>query len=215
MKLLNHNLEHIDTLIFDFGGVLLDIDVMIAIREFEKLGLTTINTQDIHPHNSGVFLDLELGTISTEDFVRRIKEATSINITTEQVLGAWNSLLLEYDPRRFEVLEKLRSNHTIMLLSNTNLPHRERFIEIFNNLPYSQNNGKKFEDYFDRVFYSDIMHMRKPDSVIYERVIAETGIDPKRTLFIDDNLINVEGAQSVGLNAHHLKAPSTILDLFD
>lgn len=206
----------IQNLIFDFGGVLLDIDIQRTIQAFQRLGLTGLRNEEIHPHNSGIFLELELGQMSTATFVERLQQCVPFGQqrpSAEELLAAWNALLLDYDWRRFELLDNLRqSGYRLFLLSNTNLPHRECFVERFNR---ENPVGRPFESYFETCFYSDAMHLRKPDEAIYRAVLEQTGIDPVHTLFIDDNRPNTEGAERVGIQTVHLASPLTVLDLFE
>lgn len=213
MKLKNPQFKHIKNIIFDFGNVLLDIDISLTIKAFEQLGLNDFSHADIHPHNAGVFLDVELGRISNQEFIDTLKSyATSKAPSDIEIYYAWNMLLLQYDFQRFELLDKLRQNYGVFLLSNTNLPHREFFIQKFN----AENPANRpFESYFDKCFYSDEMHLRKPDTKIYTETLKDANLNADDTLFIDDNAHNLIGAQKVGLSTYHLESPETILDLFE
>lgn len=211
MRLKYDNTHIISDIIFDFGGVLLDIDIQKTVKAFEKLGLSSVNIEDIHPHNTGVFLALELGDISTHEFVEQLTRRCAPGTTEQQVLQAWNALLEDYDLRRFDLLDKLKAQgYGLYLLSNTNLPHRQYFIERLEMIT-----GRRLESYFDQVFYSDQMHLRKPDTQIYKEALHDAGLNPETTIFIDDNLHNTEAASKVGLHTIHLQNPQTILDLFE
>lgn len=211
MKLKYDKGHKIKDIIFDFGGVLLDIDVPKTVEAFQRLGLSGLSMSDIHPHNSGAFLALELGEISTEEFWAYLVSHSAEGTTEADVLEAWNALLCEYDMRRFELLDKLKAQgYGLYLLSNTNLPHRQFFMDKFQTLQ-----GRGLESYFDQCFYSDQMHLRKPDVRIYSQTLEQSGLDPHTTIFIDDNLHNLAGAHQVGLHTIHLQQPTTVLDLFE
>lgn len=206
----------IRNIIFDFGGVLLDIDIRRTVDAFHRLGLSDLKSAEIHPQNTGVFLQLELGDITEEQFVATLQSynpASKPVPTTVQILDAWNALLLDYDWRRFELLDRLReSGYRVFLLSNTNLPHRQYFIGKFNQ---ENPDGRTFESYFDRLFYSDAMHLRKPDPKIYLTALREAGIEAGDALFIDDNKPNTDAAAELGIKTVHLVPPATVLDLFE
>lgn len=207
--------DGIKNILFDFGNVLLDIDMTRSVAAFERLGLPPFRPEAMHPHNTGIFLQLELGLASEEQFVAALQATAPADRkpSARQLLDAWNALLLPYRWERFELLDRLRaSGYGVFLLSNTNWPHRRHFIAQFNR---ENPAGRPFESYFDRVFYSDAMHLRKPDAGIYLEALRQAGIEPRDTLFIDDNLHNVEGALAVGLKGYHLAAPETVLDLFE
>lgn len=206
----------IRNIIFDFGGVLLDINIQLTINAFRAMGLTGMRSDEIHPKNAGVFLQLELGDITEEQFIRSLQSYVPAGHPVpnpEQILHAWNALLLPYDWRRFELLDRLReSGYRIFLLSNTNLPHRQYFIDRFNR---ENPAGRDFESYFDRCFYSDAMHLRKPEPEIYLAALREAGIQAGETLFIDDNKPNTDAAAKLGIRTFHLAAPATVLDIFE
>ena len=119
--------DGIRNLIFDFGGVLLDIDIRRTVAAFAALGLPGLDPFDTHPRNAGVFLRLELGQITERQFVEQLQALVPDGNPVPapaQLLDAWNAMLLPYDWRRFELLDRLRAEgRRIFLLSNTNLPH--------------------------------------------------------------------------------------------
>lgn len=213
MHIKNRELKEVRNIIFDLGNVLLDIDISLTIEALKKLGLTNFKESEIHPHNAGIFLELELGKITNQEFYDKIKGyATGVVPSDEQIKQAWNALLLPFDYERFELLDKLRKNYKIFLLSNTNLPHREcMFVNFKENNPA----GKDFESYFDACFYSDAMHLRKPNIRIYQTLLQETGIRAEETLFIDDNAPNLPTAEELGIKTHHLVKGESVFDLFE
>ena len=214
MKLIDPQFANVENIIFDFGGVITDIDVTITVNAFKKLGLTGFRVEDIHPDNTGIFLQLELGEISDDDFfmaMQRYAAPGTVPPCTADIRDAWNALILNFDLRRFELLDKLRQNYRVYLLSNTNLPHREYFINKF---ARESSVGRTFESYFDRCFYSDAMNMRKPDPEIYREVLRELNLPSEKTLFVDDNAPNLVGAREVGLHTYHMTKDRSILKMF-
>lgn len=211
MKLRKDFPENIENIIFDFGGVIMDINIGKTITAFAELQIDGLNKDDVISAHKKFLLDLELGLITPEEFFTTLhREYPDMsNVSEKKVWEAWNSLLQPYDPQRIAMIEDIKQHYNLYLLSNTNLPHRVRFIEM-----YTEQFGKKFEDLFIRAYYSDEMHLRKPDLNIYRQVIEETGIDPQKTLFIDDNELNITYARQIGLNAYHLTNGEKITDLF-
>lgn len=214
MKFKNIDFAEVENIVFDFGKVLLDIDLNRTINAFEALGLECVDPSSIHPHNSGVFLQLELGEISRSEFcdALRMTSKSAAVISDEQIFEAWNATLLEYDFARFELILKLRaSGYKVYLLSNTNEPHHACFEDTFNREnPF----GMTFKGMFDGVFYSDEMKMRKPNSVIYEEVARLANLNVERTIFVDDNAPNLVAPAALGWNVYHLTGGETVLDLF-
>ncbi len=201
-------------IIFDLGGVLLDIDISLSIKAFEKLGIQA-KQEDIHPNNTGVFITLEKGEISDDEFAKTLIESVkgANRPTKEQVFDAWNELLLPYKWERFEMLDTLREKgHKVFLLSNTNHPHHVFFEDRFDR---EHPQGRTFRSFFDGVFYSDEMKMRKPEKEIYQKVQQIIGSpSPQEILFIDDNAPNLEAPSHLGWQTHLHNPKSSIIDFF-
>ena len=121
-------------------------------------------------------------------------------------------MLLDLPVERLRILEKLHAEKRISLLSNTNEIHVEAFESAMKKVHGIQN----LSGFFDHVYYSCRVGMRKPEERIFEHVIKEQNYNPSETLFIDDSPQHIEGAKKVGLHAYHLRANQgeTILDLF-
>lgn len=215
MKFKNKEFAEVENVVFDFGNVLLDIDLNKTIDAFVKLGVNKIDPAKVHPHNSGAFLLLEKGQISTEQFCDAIREMSNnaTQIDNQQILDAWNEMLLPYDYGRFEMVKMLiKSGFKVFLLSNTNKPHHDFFEAVFNaENPW----GETFKDQFDDVFYSDEMGMRKPDVEIYEAVQSSLTLDPRKTIFIDDNAPNLDAPKALDWHVFHLAVPTKVDSLFE
>lgn len=206
----------VKTIIFDLGNVLLDITVERVVEQLKLFGVTKIHAGDIYPTNSGIFTQLELGTITEAEFVKAIQDAVSDEApkpTHEQVITAWNSVFEPYDWKRFEMVDGLRkSGYKVIVLSNTNEPHHICFEKEFNDMnPF----GRTFDSFFDAVYYSDQMQMRKPNAEIYQAVLDKEGLVASETLFVDDALVNIEGALPLGIQVYHLVKGKSVMDLFE
>ena len=184
-------LSDFDTIIFDFGGVILDIDPDLSRRRFaEMLGIE--NARKLEAEQLPQLY--EKGLISRAEFVRRINQIAGTQLSADEILAAWNAMLLNYKPARIEWIKRLHTTHRLLLLSNTNDSHFEHF---HNKLIAEY--GVTFYQLFDHVYLSHEMGMLKPSHEIYETVIAEQQLNLQRTLFIEDTARNVAGAQEVGL----------------
>lgn len=209
---LSHKLpQDVRNIIFDLGGVILDVNIAQTILAFAKLKIDGLKSDDIISAHKGYLYDLEVGNITPDDFISRIYKdyPSAMTASDKQIWDAWNMMLQPYDPARIKIIEALKEQYNLYLLSNTNFPHRVKFKEMFR-----KQFGENFEDLFEECFYSDIMHLRKPDPRIYEQVIKQTRIAPEKTLFIDDNEANITGARKLGLQAYHLTGGEKITDLF-
>ena len=184
-------LSDFDTIIFDFGGVILDIDPDLSRRWFaEMLGIE--NARKLETEQLPQLY--ETGSISRTEFVNRINHIAKTNIPENEIIAAWNAMLLNYKPARIEWIKRLHKDHKLLLLSNTNDAH----FEYFHNKLIAEY-GVTFYQLFDHIYLSHEMGLLKPSHEIYERVIAEQQLNLQRTLFIEDTARNVAGAQEVGL----------------
>jgi glucose-1-phosphatase len=186
-------------IIFDLGGVLLDIDYQKTIIAFEKLGLKNFEAMFSQFKADDLFEKLETGHISETDFYVAVKERTKIELTNEEIDNAWNALILNFRPASLDFLEKLSANYKLFLLSNTNSIHLKYFKNLF-----MQQTGKPLLDvYFNKAWYSNEVGLRKPGTAIFEFVLQEENLKAGETLFIDDTLMNIETAQKLGFKTHH------------
>ena len=184
-------LSDFDTIIFDFGGVILDIDPDLSRRRFaEMLGIE--NARKLEAEQLPQLY--EKGLISRAEFVSRINQIAGTQLSADEILAAWNAMLLNYKPARIEWIKRLHATQRLLLLSNTNDSH----FEYFHNKLIAEY-GVTFYQLFDHVYLSHEMGMLKPSHEIYETVIAEQQLNLQRTLFIEDTARNVAGAQEVGL----------------
>jgi putative hydrolase of the HAD superfamily len=198
----------IKNIIFDLGGVVLDIDFKLTEKAFAQLGMEGFSNHITQHHITPLFEDYETGRIDDATFIKGVQELSGLPLTEQEIIRAWNALLLEFSPARIEWLKALKHKYRLFLLSNTNAIHLREFQERLKKL-----SGGYLEDIFEKTYYSHAVGLRKPHAEIYRLVIEENGLNPSETLFIDDTASNFSGAEEVGLKVLHLKPPMTILDL--
>ena len=192
--------SQIDTIIFDFGGVLFDIDYHAPVREFIKLGAQ--NFEDLYSKKaqSSLFDQLEKGEVSEEEFFLNLGRDLKMDVAFAQMTQAWNSILIGMKPQRALWLKEIQKNYRTFILSNTNAIHVAAFEQMI-----EKNIGiQAFKSGFEEVYYSNEIGMRKPDKEAFDFVVEQNALDPSKTLFIDDSIQHVEGARRAGLQAFHL-----------
>lgn len=194
----------IDTIIFDFGDVFINLDKEATPLALKKLGLKE--------WNSNLFtlnLDFEKGKVSEMEFILGIQNYIP-NATFSQIKEAWNAILLDFPLYRLEFLQMFSKKYKLYLLSNTDSIH----IDYFQN----QTGISFYRDFyqcFERVYFSFELGMRKPDSNIFEFLIKKHNLEPKKTLFVDDNLENIKSAEKLRLQIWHLqKGKEDVIDIF-
>ena len=203
-------LSGIKNIIFDLGGVILDIDVSRTIKGFKRIGLGEISDASI-AHSSFPFLEkYETGKISTEEFRDEIRKAAGTEVTDELIDTVWNDMLIGIEPVKIDLLIRLRSQYRLILLSNTNAMHEV----IYNSMLKETTGIGNLRELFDDVYYSHTIHMRKPDREIFEYVLSAARLVPEVTLYIDDSKMHIDSAAQLGIVCYHLTPGDSILNIF-
>jgi HAD superfamily hydrolase (TIGR01549 family) len=193
--------QHIDAIVFDLGGVILNIDYQLPVKAFKALGIDDFSKHFSQAAQTALLDDYETGRISSESFIEEVAKFVNQGTTEEQIREAWNSILLDLPEQRLFCLEKAAENHRIFLLSNTNEIH----IEAFNQYLLQTYSLPSLEPFFEKLYLSYEVGLRKPDMQIFEHVLADAGLKPESTLFIDDSIQHIQAAAERGINAYHLQ----------
>ena len=202
-------MQQIKNIIFDLGGVFVDIHFHLTQEAFEKLGVTHFQEFFTQHHASDLFQLLETGKLSEKEFYAAFRKETGLNVTDEEIKHAWNALLDRFPKERINWLKKIKNRYKIFLFSNTNKIHYDAFMQ-----GYTEDFGKNdFNEQFIKAYYSQELGLRKPFLESFQYILNEQGLDPAETLFIDDTLKNIEAAKKAGLQTFHLVSPMTVLDL--
>ncbi len=188
----------IRNIIFDMGGVLLDLDRPRCIAAFERIGFPQANGMLSHYAQTGILGELEAGIATPAQFYDHVRRESGRNSSDEQIAAAFNAFVVGLPAYKLQMLRDLAPRFGIYLLSNTNavmMPDiRERY---FTQLP-----GLTFDDYFVRAFLSYEMGYIKPDPEIFRKMVHEAAFDPTECLFIDDGKANVEVAAGLGFHTY-------------
>ena len=201
-------MKNIKSIIFDLGGVLLNISYQNTIDEFEKLGVDNSSTFYSKKSQTNIFNLLETGKISENELIREILISCK-SATRKQIIFAWNSMLLDLPKNRTNLLENLKEKYQLFLLSNTNAIHIKELKRRLGEVKYS-----KFYNLFNKVYYSHEISVRKPHSDAFHLVLDENNLKEKEVLFIDDSPQHIEGAKEVGIHTYHLKDNEEITTVF-
>jgi glucose-1-phosphatase len=201
-------MENLQNIVFDLGGVIMDIDVKLTIQAFTKLGVKDIHRYFGHGFAASFFSDHEAGRISDEVFLQEIKNLLGDDIAEESIIDAWNALLLSFPAGRIALLRELKTRYRLFLYSNTNAIHYDKFSEI-----YRKTIGGNLEENFEKAYYSHVLGQRKPETTGFSQILAENDLDPKKTLFVDDAWINVEAAIKSGMKGLYMPPGFYITDI--
>ena len=192
-------MQGIKNIIFDLGGVLLNLDMTKTLDAYKAMGIQNIESYFKIGHADSFFKLHETGDISDEEFIERIERLEGNTGTKAQILAAWNALLRDFPAKRVKYLQQLKSKYRLFLFSNTNALHHAHFQKAF-----KKDHGFEMDELFEKAYYSHLVNLRKPDHASYQLVLDENNLLPHETAFIDDALINVEAANAVGIKGVHL-----------
>lgn len=190
-------MKKIKTLLFDLGGVLIHLNRDESVRRFVEMGVSDANEM-LDPYlQSGLFLQLEDGRLSAEDFRQALSQKCGKALTHEQIMWGLRGFLEEVPAYKFAYLETLRPDYKVYIISNTN-PYILEFVSSAEFLP----NHKTLAEHVDGIFASCEMKMVKPDPRIFTYMPEVAGFDPAEALFIDDGPANVEMAAKMGYQTY-------------
>ncbi len=204
------NTETIKNIIFDFGGVILNINYQLTANAFKEIGVDNFEKSYSQASQTHLFDNLEKGLISPKDFRDGIRNVSGKNLSDEHIDYAWNKIILDLPEKRVSLLKQLKNTYRTFLLSNTNKIHYDVYIVDLQKFGHSS-----FNDIFEKAYFSYKIGMRKPDKEIFEFIQQEQQLIPEETLFIDDSIQHIEAAQKLGFATHHLTQKEDITDLFE
>ena len=201
----------IKNIIFDLGGVILDIDENIVYKELEKMGINTLELA-----RSKEFMDImskfDTGLYTAPTFRKKTKALLGLEKMTDQKFDAiWISMLLDIPRERIEAIEKVKKHYKIFLMSNSNVIHYDLYVRDLQ-LRFGYH---EFDELFNKSYFSFAEHLEKPDPRFFELILDHEGLLPEETLFIDDTAANIEVAKSLGIKTYHISREELVRNLFE
>lgn len=202
--------KNIKNVVFDLGGVLLNLDLQRTIDAFKEAGFEDVEKQIKAFNHQGIFQQFEAGAITTEEFRNAIRKNIQTSLTDEEIDDYWIRMLLDIPREKLELLLELRGKYMVYLLSNTNPIHWKHICEhAFDYYSFRAN------DYFEETYLSYEMNDAKPNKSIFEKMLQEANLLPEETLFIDDSEANCQTAASLGIQAHHYRIGDDLKEIFE
>ena len=195
-------------ILFDLGGVILDINVLATKEKFYNLGFPAKLLSYPENRETDLFYKYETGQLSTEAFRNAIRDFTGLNFKDGEFDAAWNAMIVDIPKERTDMLIRLAQTYELYMLSNTSPLHVPVYEKMF-----ERSAGVSMAMVFNRRYYSHKIGFHKPDAEAYEYVIKETGIIPEETLFLDDNIHNIKAAQELGFHAIHIHERTDMLSI--
>lgn len=201
----------IKAVVFDFGNVIINIDLEKTFQAFSDLTFKSVERIRSLFAESDIFRKYETGFYSDDEFRDVVRQTLSYPLNDQEIDEAWNALLLDVPPERLAYLENLRFRYPVYLLSNTNAIHIEKCQQYFRN----RYRIPDFRKLFTQAFFSYEMGLWKPDYKIYQKVLEETGYPPSEVLFLDDNADNIEAAKDMGIQTIKINPPESFVDILE
>lgn len=188
----------IKNIVFDLGGVIMDLDRSRAVRRFEEMGVKDAE-ELIDPYEQkGIFLEVENGQATAEEFRRKLSEHVGKELTMEQISYGWLGFIVGVPQYKLDYMLELRNRYTVHVLSNTN----PFIMADWAKTPAFSEAGRPLTDYSENIYASYEVGVTKPDIRIFEYMLADSGMIPSETLFIDDGKSNVDVAASLGMHIY-------------
>ena len=192
--------NNISTLIFDLGGVIVDLDLAKCIQNFKELGLENIEQYLSNFGQKDFFMQFEKGQIGIPAFRNEIRKLAGIELSDAQIDKAWCSFLTQIPVEKLHLLSELKKKYRLLLLSNTNPLHIETAVAA----EFSKT-GKTMQDFFDKCYLSYEMGMVKPDVEIFEALLTDAQVKAEECLFLDDGKKNIDTAAALGIQTYWVK----------
>lgn len=202
-------LSGVKNIIFDLGGVLLNIDPKKTIDAFGKLGMVQLVGDNGLSYDHEIFYLMEQGKVSSEEFREGVRKLLRAKVSDSQIDEAWTAMLLDFPAIRVQLVKNLREDFKIYLFSNTNAIHVEKYHSDFR-----KQHGFEVSTLFEKDFYSNEIGFRKPSSESFQKIIRLSGINAEESLFIDDSKANVEAAIASGMKGFWLEPGKKIENIF-
>jgi|TARA_B110000881_G_scaffold220145_1_gene244213 epoxide hydrolase-like predicted phosphatase len=206
-------MKDVKVLLFDLGGVIIDIDPSNTINTLRSLskdpsnnfsGLDYRYSKEKSPLLQ-IFFEYEKGNISDDIFRDGIRKIGNIDASNSKIDSIWNSVIVKIYRDLLDIIFSLRNRFKIMILSNTNYIHKKHFNQLVVEMY-----GKRFDELFDMVFYSYELGTRKPEKTIYQRVLDDCKFEGSDILFFDDMKENLEASEMVGMKTFHVRDLASI-----
>ena len=202
--------NNISTLIFDLGGVIVDLDLAKCIQNFKDLGLENIEQYLSNFGQKDFFMQFEKGQIGIPAFRNEIRKLAGIELTDAQIDEAWCSFLTQIPVEKLHLLSELKKKYRLLMLSNTNPLHIQTAVAA----EFSKT-GKTMQDFFDKCYLSYEMGMVKPDVEIFEALLADAQVKAEECLFLDDGKKNIDTAAALGIQTYWVKPNENLNFLLD
>ena len=205
---MKQRLAELETIIFDLGEVVVDLDTKAVLEQFAKLTNAAGSRLKELLMSTPFLYEYETGQIDKYAFANEMGKAMGVEIQFDDFEYAWNLMVKDITVKRLEFIQQLKKTHQVLILSNTNDMHEDKFELIM-----QERIGMKMTELAHKAYYSHRIGYRKPNLDIYEFIIEENNLNPQKSLFLDDRKDNILAAKEVGLQAQQVMFPDQIFEI--
>jgi putative hydrolase of the HAD superfamily len=203
-------MSEIKNIIFDLGGVLLNIDFALTQKAFAELGMENAEEKFGKHMQLGFFDQLDRGEIGDNEFFEKVLAEMPLGTKKEDIRRAWNAMILDFPQKNFDLLKRLSKNYRLFLMSNTNSVHFPEYQSLLQRI-FDINS---LDDLFEKAYYSFQIGKRKPENEFFELILTENNLKAIETIFIDDTLFNAKASSKNGIKGLHLAENMKLTDFF-
>lgn len=203
--------ENTELILFDLGGVVINIEWQRSVHEFARLTKSTFEELNQLMRENELVQKIETGAMQPEKFRNWFRDLFEIDLADSEIDLAWNAMLRDIPHERVNIIRKLSKEYSVMCLSNTNAIH----IKAFNQILKNENGVENLESIMHKTYYSHLLKTRKPDPRAWEIILQENHLKPKSVLYFDDNENNHKIALELGINSVLISNDYTIEMFFN
>jgi FMN phosphatase YigB (HAD superfamily) len=193
-------MQEVANILFDFGNVIIDIDVPGTTQALLDIKSEGLDAEEYHTRIKELVFLYEVDAITTDDFLRSMQKLARSGTSLDDIIELWNGMLVSIPAYRLGMLEQLRKNFNVFMLSNTNYLH---IAWVHDHVRDMHGVSNFEEDFLHGAYYSHLIKKRKPTPEAFAHVLEDAYITPGRTLFIDDMEQNIAAANKLGFQTLH------------
>lgn len=187
----------IKNVVFDFGGVIVELDTQRPIDRFKEIGVEDAEKLLDPYEQKGLFLEFENGTADLETFRRKLSEHAGKELSMDDIYYGWMGFMWDVPQEKLDYLSELRKKYNVYILSNTN-----PVIMSWAKSPVFSPAGLPLTAYADKIYASYEIGITKPDPRIFEYMLSDSNMIPEETLFVDDSQKNIDAATAFGFHLY-------------
>lgn len=190
----------VQALLFDLGGVLIDIDFTCAFKHWQPISRLSLEELTAAFSFDLPYQQLERGEITAAKYFAHLKESLQLQDDPAHIAEGWNAIFRDEITETLGLIQAARAHVPCYAFTNTNAAHKAAWTARYPAVVQA----------FERIFVSSEMGLRKPERRAFEYIAHALGVPLGAIMFFDDLAENVAGAAAAGLQAVHVRGPADV-----